>query len=54
MSERELCDVKYELEDLKDANEKLTQRLAKVPNELKELNMKMKSNETEQSNSNEG
>ena len=54
MSERELCEIKYELEDLKDASEKLRKRLTKVIVELKELKIKMKKNESKQFESNEG
>ena len=45
MSKRKLYELKYELEDLKDANEKLTERLAMVIDELKELKTKMKMDE---------
>ena len=53
VSERKLYELKYELEDLQDANEKLTNRLIIVTNELKELKTKMKINKSEQSKSNE-
>ena len=47
VSERELYKLKYELEDLKIANEKLTERLAMVTDELKELKTKMEIDESE-------
>ena len=43
----------HELEDLKYTNVNLRERLAKVTNELKELKIKIKMNESEWSESNE-
>ena len=53
VSERELHELKYELKDFKDANEKLAEKLDMITDELKKLKTKMKITESEQSESNE-
>ena len=53
VSKRQLHELKYEIKDFKDANEKLAERLDMVTDELKELKTKMKIVESEQSESNE-